>query len=46
MASKEIKKNKISNSEKDNDNFFIRNTHLLIAILLGLCALGIYFYNY
>lgn len=46
MASEEIKKNIISNSEKDKENFFIRNTHLLIAALWGLCALGVYFLNY
>ncbi len=33
-------------SNSENDNFFIRNTHLMIAILWGLCGLGIYFYNY
>lgn len=45
MGSEEIKdKNMKSNSEKDN--FFIRNIHLLIAVLWGLCALGVYFYNY
>lgn len=47
MANEEIKKNNIkSHSGNDNENFFIRNAHLLIAILWGLCALGIYFYNY
>ena len=46
MDNEKIKKNIKSNLEKDNDNFFVRNIHLLIAIVWGLCALGIYFYNY
>lgn len=47
MANEKIKENNIkSDSENDNENFFIRNTHLMIAILWGVCALGVYFYNY
>lgn len=34
-----------STPEKDDDNFFIRNIHLLIAVFWGLCALGLYFYK-
>ncbi|CAM4426858.1 hypothetical protein PSOS111911_20185 [Pseudoalteromonas ostreae] len=34
MANEEIKdKNTKSNYENDNDNFFLRNTHLLIAMI-------------
>jgi|MDTG01.2.fsa_nt_gb hypothetical protein len=47
VDNEEIKdNNNKSNSINDNENFFIRNIHLLLAVIWGLCALGIYLYNY
>lgn len=43
--SEPVEENNIE-SNSENANFFIRNTHLIIAVLWGLCGLGIYFYNY
>ncbi len=46
MDNEEIKDNTNKlNSIDSNENFFIRNIHLLLALIWGICALGIYFYN-
>lgn len=46
MDNEEIKDNNNKlNSINSNENFFIRNIHLLLALIWGICALGIYFYN-
>ncbi|MBB1419856.1 hypothetical protein H5187_21695 [Pseudoalteromonas sp. SG44-1] len=49
MTNKEIKEQNIKSNSADDDgkdNFFVRNIHLLLAMLWGLCALSIYLYNY
>lgn len=47
MGNEKVKENNIkSNSDNNSDNFFIRNIHLVLAIIFGLCALSMYVYYY